>query len=167
RCCKRYSWPGAVPDPYRAGFANPSVGNVQGQCRRGGIMRSCPAVLARGGSSRGLLILESDLAGLSEQERRAAFALAVGSPDPDARQVYGVGGGNATTSKVATVAPSTDGQHDVDYRFYQIIVASGAAETRGTCGNLVAAVGQFAVEYGFVEKSEPITRVVVRDINTD
>ena len=92
-----------------------------------------PAVLARGGSSRGLLILDDALAGLSETQRLAAFAHMVGSPDPDARQVNGVGGGNATTSKVATVARSTLEGHDVDYRFFQVIVATGESETRGTC----------------------------------
>jgi len=129
-------------------------------------MRQIPALLARGGSSRGLLILEDAMSDMSQEQRLAAFAFAVGSPDPDARQVNGVGGGNATTSKVAIVAPSADPKHDVDYSFYQVIVSSGESETRGTCGNLVAAVGQFAIEQGIVAATAPSTRVMIRDMNT-
>jgi 2-methylaconitate cis-trans-isomerase PrpF len=125
-------------------------------------MTAIPAILARGGSSRGLLIHADALKDYSEADRREAFAFAVGSPDPDARQVNGVGGGNATTSKVAVVSPSkTEG-----YEFYQVIVSSGASERRGTCGNLVAAVGQFAIEEGLVPASGPATTVTIRDVNT-
>lgn len=129
-------------------------------------MRALPAVLARGGSSRGLLFTEAALAGMSEAERRAAFAVAVGSPDPDARQVNGVGGGNVTTSKIAVIAPPKSAEHDVDYSFYQVIVATGFSETRGTCGNLVAAVGQFAINSGIVAAREPSTIVRIKDVNT-
>jgi 2-methylaconitate cis-trans-isomerase PrpF len=129
-------------------------------------MTAVPAILARGGSSRGLLIHADALKGYSEAERREAFAFAVGSPDPDARQVNGVGGGNATTSKVAVISPSKTPGHDVDYEFYQVIVASGASERRGTCGNLVAAVGQFAIEQGLVQPTDPVTRVRIHDVNT-
>lgn len=129
-------------------------------------MVAIPAILARGGSSRGLLIRADALAGYSEEERREAFAFAVGSPDPDARQVNGVGGGNATTSKVAVVSPSQVAGHDVDYEFYQIIVGSGASERRGTCGNLVAAVGQFAIAEGIVPATGEATTVRIRDVNT-
>lgn len=126
-----------------------------------------PAVLARGGTSRGLIFRDTDLAGLSEAERELLFARAVGSPDPGGRQVDGVGGGTATTSKVAVVGRPHRDDADVRYDFYQIDVTTGRAELRGTCGNLTAAVAQFAVDEGLIPVVDGVTEVRMHNTNID
>jgi 2-methylaconitate cis-trans-isomerase PrpF len=43
----------------------------------------------------------------------------MGSPDPNGRQLDGLGGGTSTTSKIAVVSKSSDPRADVDYLFVQ------------------------------------------------
>ncbi|WP_213452147.1 PrpF domain-containing protein [Rhizomonospora bruguierae] len=125
-----------------------------------------PAVLARGGASRGLLLHAEDLERFPPQQRDRLLARLVGSPDPTYRQADGAGGGNVTTSKVASVGRPSRADCDVDYTYHQVDVASGEVDRRGTCGNLVTAVGQFAVDSDLVRAIEPLTRVRVHDVNT-
>lgn len=130
-------------------------------------MTETPAILARGGTSRGLVLLASDLAGINRRDWPAAFAVMLGSPDPGGRQVDGVGGGNATTSKVAVLAPSDRADADVEYAFFQIVVETGAADLVGTCGNMASAAAQVAVERGLVPARDGRTVVRLHDVNTD
>ena len=124
------------------------------------------AVLARGGTSRGLIIHRRDLPAVSAGERAETFARWLGSPDPTRRQIDGVGGGNASTSKIAIVGPPLTSDWDVDCEFFQLDVVTGAADSTATCGNLMAAVAQFAVHEGLVPAVEPVTRVRIRSVNT-
>lgn len=63
-----------------------------------------PAALYRGGTSRGLLFRAGDLAGYSPKKRDGIICAAMGSPDPDGRQIDGVGGGASSLSKAALVS---------------------------------------------------------------
>lgn len=129
-------------------------------------MTGIRAVLARGGSSRGLILHRDELERIPQSSRHKVIARLVGSPDPTGRQVDGVGGGNVSTSKVAVVGPSERSGCDLDYEFYQVEVATGAIERRGTCGNLTTAVGQYAVHERLVPVEEPATTVRLNDVNT-
>ncbi len=129
-------------------------------------MRRIRSVLARGGASRGLIIQKADIADLDPAMLEETFARLVGSPDPGARQVDGVGGGTATTSKVVVLSPVDDAPGEIWYDFFQIDVASGRADQRGTCGNLTAAAAQYAVAEGLVSVTEPVTPVLLRSSNT-
>ncbi|QPP07502.1 hypothetical protein G4Z16_15150 [Streptomyces bathyalis] len=124
-----------------------------------------PAVLMRGGTSRGLFFHESDLP--ADPELRDRFILAAyGSPDPYRRQVDGVGGATSATSKVAIIA---DGSHlgvDVTYEFGQVSIDRPLVDRTGTCGNMSAAVGIFAVDEGLVPATDPVTQVKFLNINT-
>ena len=66
--------------------------------------RRIPAVFVRGGTSRALLFHARDL-----PPDRAAwdpiFLRALGSPDPNGRQLDGMGGGISSLSKVAVIGP--------------------------------------------------------------
>ena len=67
------------------------------------------AGLYRGGTSRGLIFSASDLAMYSQRAREYIICSAMGSPDPDQRQIDGVGGGVSSLSKAAVVSvPSRD-----------------------------------------------------------
>ena len=70
-----------------------------------------PCAVMRGGTSKGLYFLESDLP--AHREARDTFLLAaMGSPD--VREIDGMGGGHPLTSKVAVVKKSERDGIDVD-----------------------------------------------------
>ena len=128
--------------------------------------RGIPAVLARGGASRGLVVLKEDLRHIPSEHWESLFALWVGSPDPSGRQIDGVGGGNPSTSKVVVLGDCDVSGRDFDYSFFQIDPITGRADRRGTCGNLTAACGLVAVSNGLVPVSAPCTVVRLRCTNT-
>lgn len=122
-----------------------------------------PLAVYRGGTSRGLFFHAKDLPA-DQEERDRCFLALLGSPD--LRQIDGMGGTTSHTSKVAVVGPSEEPDSDVDYLFGQVAVAEPLVDYSGMCGNLVAAVGYFAVDEGLVEAREPYTTVRVHNVNT-
>ena len=124
---------------------------------------SIPAVMMRGGTSKGLFFVASDLP-CDAKIRDAVLLAAMGSPDP--RQVDGAGGGDTLTSKVAIVSRSASPEADVDYLFAQVSVKESKVDTAPSCGNILAGVGAFAVEAGLVPGEHPSTRVRIRCVNT-
>jgi len=116
----------------------------------------------RGGSSRGGFFLESDLP--VDPHARAALLLALyGSPD--LRQIDGIGGGDPLTSKAAVIGPPTHPEADLDYTFYQIGIDRAQVSTGGNCGNMLSAVGSFAVLKGLMKPQQPVTVVRVHVTN--
>lgn len=126
-------------------------------------MTGLPVALMRGGTSRGAVLLAADLPA-DPAERDDLLLRLMGSPDP--RQIDGLGGAHPLTSKVAAVSPSASADADVDYLFLQVAVTEPAVSTSQTCGNMLAAVGPFAVSRGLVPAGDPITTVRVRLVNT-
>ena len=105
----------------------------------------------RGGTSRAVLFLESDLAGYGPDQVEAVILAALGSPDPGGRQVDGLGGGASSLSKAAIVGLAPAGSAaDVAFRFAQVEVAAPRVDFTGNCGNISAAIGPFALEAGLV-----------------
>ncbi|WP_199433655.1 2-methylaconitate cis-trans isomerase PrpF family protein [Qaidamihabitans albus] len=124
-----------------------------------------PAVLMRGGTSRGLFFHDRDLP--AERAVRDAFILAAyGSPDTDRRQVDGIGGATSSTSKVAVISDGTQQGVDILYEFGQVAIDRALIDRRGNCGNLSSGVGPFAVDEGLVEPTEPVTHVRILNVNT-
>lgn len=82
---------------------------------------------------------------LSTAERDQLIMNAIGSEDPTGMEINGVGGGISSTSKVAIISPSTRPGFDVNYLFGQVPIRGGGVDWSGSCGNLSAAVGHFAV----------------------
>ncbi len=120
-------------------------------------------LLMRGGTSKGAYFLAEDLP--SDIAVRDRFLLAaLGSPDP--RQIDGVGGAHPLTSKVAIVSRSTEKNVDVDFLFAQVVVDKPHVDTTPNCGNILAGIGPFAIERGLVKPTGPVTKVVVRTVNT-
>ena len=120
---------------------------------------SCAMI--RGGTSKGLYFLASDLP--SEREERDDLLLRLlGSPDE--RQIDGLGGGHPLTSKVAVVRPLPEGR--VGYRFLQVSVAEASVSDAQNCGNLLAGVGHFAISRGLVTADAEETTVWVELENT-
>jgi methylitaconate Delta-isomerase len=132
----------------------------------GNMQKRIPAVLMRGGTSKGLFFHENHLPSDPAQRDRIILA-AYGSPDPNRRQIDGLGGAVSTTSKVAIISRSEAADYDVVYNFGQVAIDRPIVDYRVNCGNISSAVGPFAVDEGLVKAVEPITRVRIHQKNTD
>jgi 4-oxalomesaconate tautomerase len=120
-------------------------------------------MLMRGGTSKGAFFLATDLP--AEPAVRDDLLLRImGSPDPT--QIDGVGGGHPLRSKVAIVSPSTEPGVDLDYLFLQVSVDEPVVADLQTCGNMLAAVGPFAVERGLIPAGGATTTARICLINT-
>lgn len=112
------------------------------------------ATYMRGGTSKGVFFARDDLppAALRPGPARDAFFLRVmGSPDPYGQQIDGMGAATSSTSKIVIVGASERPDCDVDFLFGQVDVRSALVDWSGSCGNLVAAVGPFAVDRGLLK----------------
>lgn len=129
------------------------------------MQKRIPAVYMRGGTSKGIVFHEKHLPKDPDTRDRVILA-AYGSPDPNKRQIDGMGGATSVTSKVAIVSPSDDSENDVIYNFGQVSIDRPIVDYKGTCGNIAAAVAAFAVDEGMVRVKEPFTRVRIFQKNT-
>jgi len=120
----------------------------------------------RGGTTKGLFFHANHLPS-DPGARDAVLLAAYGSPDPNRRQINGVGGAVSTTSKVAIISPSASPDYDVVYNFGQVSIDRPLVDFKGNCGNISSAVGPFAVDEGLIAATEPVTRVRIHQINTD
>jgi hypothetical protein len=125
--------------------------------------RAVRATILRGGSSKGIYLLENDLP--QDPQLREKVILAIfGSPDK--RQIDGLGGADPLTSKVAIVGPSSREGADVDYTFGQVAIDHAKVYTHAICGNISSGVGPFAIDQGLVKAVEPVTAVKIYNTNT-
>ena len=123
-----------------------------------------PAHLYRGGTSKGPLILARDLPADRDTLDRVMLA-AMGSPHQ--RQIDGIGGAETLTSKIAVVSASSRPDADVDYLFIQVNPESDVVDYSSNCGNMLSAVGPFALDMGLMPAGDPVTTVRIYNINTD
>jgi len=127
--------------------------------------RFIPAAFIRGGSSKGVFFHARDLP--AERAAIDAILLAVlGSPDPNGRQLDGLGGGISSLSKGVIIGPPSHPEADVDYTFAQVAVDRPVVDWRGNCGNLAAAVGPFAVDEGLLHVADGEALVRIHQVNT-
>jgi 4-oxalomesaconate tautomerase len=150
-------------------------------------------MLYRGGTSRGPLFRRSALPCVTAARDARLLAL-MGSPalpptplratpkatgvvpcpsaptsDGAARgvaQLDGLGGGRSVTSKAVSVGRSLQPDCDVDYQVFEVGCSSPVVETSIDCGNMLAAVGPFAIRDGLVAACDPETRVRIYSLNT-
>lgn len=117
----------------------------------------------RGGTSKGAFFRTRDLPA-EEGVRNRVLRAAMGGPD--SLQIDGMGGGHPLSSKVAIVSRSSRNQSDVDYLFLQVNPRNGQVDSTQNCGNMLAAVGPFAIEQGMVPVENTKTRVRVHMLNS-
>ena len=122
-----------------------------------------PACLMRGGTSKGLIFLAEDLPDELSLRDQVLLA-AMGSPD--VRQIDGMGGTHPLTSKVGVISKSTRSDADVDYLFLQVVVDKAEVSDSQNCGNILAAVGPYALEKGLLEPQGDLTEVRIHMVNT-
>ena len=129
------------------------------------MLRKLQAVFARGGTSKALLFHRRDLPA-EREDWGPIFLAAMGAPDPNGRQLDGMGGGTSSLSKVCVIGPPTCPDADVDYTFAQIGVDRASVDYGANCGNMSAAIGPFAVDEGLVT-AEHDGEITVRIHNTN
>ncbi|MBE6123583.1 MAG: 3-methylitaconate isomerase [Erysipelotrichaceae bacterium] len=127
-------------------------------------VRKLPVTIMRGGTSKGVYILESDLPA-DKNEWENILLRMMGSPDQ--KQIDGLGGSKSVTSKVAIIKKSDRPDADVDYTFAQVSVDKPIVSYKGNCGNISSGVGPFAIEQGLVKAEEGETPVRIYNTNTD
>ena len=116
-----------------------------------------PATYMRGGTSKGVFFSLTDLPDAAQQAgpaRDAILKRVIGSPDPYAKQIDGMGGATSSTSKTVIISKSSIADHDVDYLFGQVGINNDFVDWSGNCGNLSSAVGPFAIHAGLIDPAK-------------
>lgn len=127
------------------------------------MLKSVRCQMYRGGTSKGPFFLESDLPPAGPERDRAILRI-MGSPD--VRQIDGIGGAVSTTSKIAIISRSSRPDCDVDYTFGQVSLDEPLVSYDGNCGNMLSAVGPFAIDNALVPAQEGETLVRIYNTNT-
>lgn len=124
---------------------------------------SIPAFLIRGGTSKGVYLLEDDLP--ADRSLWAPLLLAMfGSGDP--KQIDGIGSAEPWTSKCCIIGRGCESGIDITYTFAQVGIGQKTVYWDINCGNLTGAVGMFAMAVGLVPLREPKTHISVYQTNT-
>ena len=137
--------------------------DICGKVKENTMNNIIPCSILRGGTSKGLYLLDKDLPPAGPQRDEVLLRL-MGTPD--ARQIDGLGGATSTTSKVAILSAADGIEADVLYTFAQVAVEQSLVSYAGNCGNISAGVGPFAIESGLVKASHPLTTVRIINTNT-
>ncbi|KAL4972372.1 PrpF protein [Aspergillus desertorum] len=127
---------------------------------------SLPAAYYRGGTSRAVFFNQDDLP-KNRAEWAPIFRGVIGSPDPYGRQLDGLGGGISSLSKVCVVGKPTHPDADVDYTFAALGIKNTDVDFSSNCGNMVSAVGPYAVDSGLFPTHRDAESAVVRIHNTN
>ncbi|WP_314409030.1 2-methylaconitate cis-trans isomerase PrpF [Pseudomonas kuykendallii] len=113
-----------------------------------------PATYMRGGTSKGVFFRLQDLPASAQvpgEARDRLFMRVIGSPDPYAAQIDGMGGATSSTSKCVILSKSSQPDHDVDYLYGQVSIDKAFVDWSGNCGNLSTAAGAFALHAGLID----------------
>ncbi|KAL2816404.1 PrpF protein [Aspergillus cavernicola] len=130
------------------------------------VQHSLPAAYYRGGTSRAVFFKQNDLPH-DRTHWDPIFRRVIGSPDPYGRQLDGLGGGISSLSKVCVVGAPTHPDADIDYTFVALGVKNSDVDYSSNCGNMVSAVGPFAVDSGLFAAHQLAGSAIVRIHNTN
>ncbi|KUM05531.1 hypothetical protein KIF53_09715 [Chromobacterium subtsugae] len=123
-----------------------------------------PAMLMRGGTSKGLFIRADSLPEDTEQWE-AMLLRALGSPDPYGLQMDGLGTGLASSSKVMILSPSRRDDCDIDCLFGHASIADARIDWSGNCGNLSAAAPLFAMLENMARPADGVATIAIWQAN--
>jgi 2-methylaconitate cis-trans-isomerase PrpF len=123
------------------------------------------AVFMRGGTSKAVMFRRDDLPA-DPKDWDSIFLEVMGSPDPNGRQLDGMGGGISSLSKICIIGRPSRPDADVDYTFAQIGVRDTFVDYGANCGNMSSAVGPFALDEGLVA-APPSGEAAIRIHNTN
>jgi 2-methylaconitate cis-trans-isomerase PrpF len=117
-----------------------------------------PATYYRGGTSRAIIFSAEDLPtpttpSIYHPLWASIFRSCLGSPDPNGRQLDGLGGGISSLSKVCVVGPAkgiNKSRADVEYTFAAVGIKDDDVDYSSNCGNMTAAIGPWAWDHGLI-----------------
>ncbi len=92
------------------------------------------AAIIRGGTSKGVFVLQNELP-FDPVVRDQVILSIYGN---DERQIDGLGGADALTSKVAMVRVSQNPDADVEYTFGQVGIGTKYIDYKTNCGNILS-----------------------------
>lgn len=125
------------------------------------------ATYMRGGTSKGIFF-RADSLPIDPVLRDRLLMRVMGSPDPYAQQIDGMGAATSSTSKVMVVSASALPDCDVDYMFGQVAIDRALVDWSGNCGNLTSAVAPFAIAQELIHvAAEGIACVRMRHLSTN
>jgi len=124
--------------------------------------KDIPYIVMRGGTSKALFFMKSALP--SDPAARDPLLLAILSLST-LRDSAGIGR-DSLSSKIAMISQSADPEADVDYFFAQGDLKQHRVDASVSCGNILSAVGPFAIEAGLVQPTAPTTTIRVLSVNT-
>lgn len=125
-----------------------------------------PAAYYRGGTSRAVFFNRDDLP-RDRSKWDPILRGVIGSPDEYGRQLDGLGGGISSLSKVCIVGESTHPEADVDYTFVSLGIKNCDVDYSSNCGNMVSAVGPYAVDSKLVNVDDSDSALVrIHNTNT-
>ena len=127
------------------------------------MLTSIPVTWMRGGTSKGAYF---DVTDLPEDPAARDLTLMAVMGSPDMRQIDGLGGAHPLTSKVAVISAATRDDADVDYLFLQVAVDRPEVSDAQNCGNILAGVGPWAIEHGYVRAADGTTPVRIHMVNS-
>ncbi len=127
--------------------------------------RIIPCEIWRGGTSRAIFIL-NDYLPANTKARDLIIKRIIGSQDKT--RVDGLGGNLTHTSKVAVISKSSRKNVDVEFTIAQVSATEDLVDYSATCGNIVSAVGPFAIENNLVHPlTDGTAELRIYDTNTD
>ncbi len=129
---------------------------------RYGDQLSIPCSIYRGGTSKAVFFLASDLP--SDPEEKTSVLLRV-MGSPDVRQIDGLGGADPLTSRIGIIHKGSSGL--IQFQFALVHIKDPIVEFKGFCGNIISAAGPFAISSGLVQSTNSLTQVLIHDINTN
>jgi len=132
--------------------------------RKLGDQWAIPCSIIRGGTSKGVYFLEEDL---PENPQRREIFLKRALGNPGAAQLDGLGGGKINTSKVAIIKRSARSDADIDYTFGEVSLTEDKIDYSGTCGNIIAGVGVFALLKKLIQPSGLSFSIRIFNTNID
>jgi probable AcnD-accessory protein PrpF len=113
-----------------------------------------PATYYRGGTSKGIFFRLEDLppsCRIPGRPRDRLFQRVIGSVDPYEKHIDGMGGATSSTSKCVILSKPSTADHDVNYLYGQVSIATDFVDWSGNCGNLSTAAAAFAIHAGYVD----------------
>ena len=125
-------------------------------------LQDIPYHVMRGGTSKALFFMKKDLP--EDVTARDRFLLDILGL-PELREKAGMGL-DSLSSKIAIISPATGDKAEVDYFFAQGDLKKQVVDTSVSCGNILSAVGPYAIETGLVKASPGETSVGVLSVNT-
>lgn len=151
---------------YRGLTSTRGFGRVRWMTSKARRQSFLPGAYYRGGTSRAVFFNRDDLPA-DRSKWDPILRGVIGSPDEYGRQLDGLGGGISSLSKVCIVGESTHPEAEVDYTFVSLGIKNGDVDYSSNCGNMVSAVGPYAVDSKLVNVVDSDSALVrIHNTNT-